>query len=359
MTVDRLTLRRLQVPLSVPYKLAFGPVTAFDMILAEAVDADGKTGWGEATILTGYTDETIEGAWAAVCGKAPELIGQPADEGKRRAGALHAKTPFAGTALVTALEMLAGHACLSPAVEQRMRLLAIVNGSEPEAYGPEIEDRLSEGFGTLKVKAGFDVEADLTRIADIQKRVAGRAIIRLDANQGYDAAEGVRFVSGLDPVGIELVEQTCAAGDWDAAVTVSKAARRTGVPMMLDESIYGADDIDRAADLNCADFIKLKLMKAGGLDDLVAGLMKIGERGMTAVLGNGVAGDIGCWMEVCAAAEVVKTAGEMNGFLKPTTQLFDLPLRLQEGDLIIGPGGTVVPDRDAIETFTLEHKTFE
>jgi L-alanine-DL-glutamate epimerase-like enolase superfamily enzyme len=37
------------------YKLAMGAVSTFDTILIEATDSDGHRGWGEATILTGYT----------------------------------------------------------------------------------------------------------------------------------------------------------------------------------------------------------------------------------------------------------------------------------------------------------------
>ena len=61
--VERLRLHRLEVPLASPYKLAFGPVTKFDTILVEAQDSDGRIGLGEATLLTGYTDETVDGAW--------------------------------------------------------------------------------------------------------------------------------------------------------------------------------------------------------------------------------------------------------------------------------------------------------
>src|SRR3546814_1811434 len=47
--------------------------------------------------------------------------------------------------------------------------------------------------------------------------------------------------------------------------------------MMLDESIYDLDDIDRAAERGAADYIKLKLMKAGGLSRLAAGLQHRSE----------------------------------------------------------------------------------
>jgi hypothetical protein len=61
--LDRIRLYRLQVPLKVPYRLVFAPVEHFDTITAEVIDRDGKAGFGEATILTGYTDETIEDSW--------------------------------------------------------------------------------------------------------------------------------------------------------------------------------------------------------------------------------------------------------------------------------------------------------
>src|SRR6185437_11370976 len=81
----------------------------------------------------------------------------------------------------------------------------------------------------------------------------------------------------LDPAGIELFEQPCAAGDWDAHLTVARAA---SVPMMLDESVYGLDDIDRAAELGAASYIKVKLMKLGTLDRLAAAIAHIKRLGI-------------------------------------------------------------------------------
>ncbi len=60
--IEDVRLDRVRLPLKVPYKLALGAVTAFDTILARIV-VGGSVGYGEATILTGYTSETIEDAW--------------------------------------------------------------------------------------------------------------------------------------------------------------------------------------------------------------------------------------------------------------------------------------------------------
>src|SRR6202008_1860267 len=116
-----------------------------------------------------------------------------------------------------------------------------------------------------------------------QRVIGRRATLRLDANQAYTADEGVRFVKALDPQGIELFEQPCAAGDWDSHLAVARVA---SVAVMLDESSFGLPDIEKAAKLKAAAYIKLKLMKMVTLKELSAGIARIRELGMKPVLGN-------------------------------------------------------------------------
>jgi L-alanine-DL-glutamate epimerase-like enolase superfamily enzyme len=333
--LESLSLARLELPLETPYKLAFGAVRAFDTILVEARGGDGRRGWGEATILPGYTNETPQGAWTAACRTAETLAGKDTAEAKDAAARLISSDPFAATALVTALEMLEGDPLLKVEARTAIPLLAILNATEEPGIEGEVEARLAEGYRTLKVKVGFEPAGDLARVRLIQRLVGGRARLRLDGNQGYDRDQAVAFAAALDPEGIELFEQPCAAGDWDAAVAV---ARVSAVPMMLDESIYGLAEIDRAAELGAAAFIKLKLMKLGGLSRLAEALEHISARGMTPVLGNGVAGELGCWMEACVARGRIDNAGEMNGFLKPRRGLFLKPLAVEAGALVLEPG---------------------
>jgi o-succinylbenzoate synthase len=353
--LESLSLARLELPLKSPYKLAFGAVRAFDTILVEARDRAGRRGWGEATILPGYTQETPQGAWAAACRTAETLAGRETGDAKDAAARLIASDPFAATALVTALEMLEGTPLLEVAARATVPLLAILNETAAPAIEREVEERLGEGYRTLKVKVGFEPAEDLGRIRLIQRLVRGRARLRLDGNQGYGRDQAVAFAAALDPDGIELFEQPCAAGDWEAALAV---ARASPVPMMLDESIYGLAEIDRAAELGVAAFVKLKLMKMGGLSRLAEGLAHIADRGMTPVLGNGVAGELGCWMEACVAIGRIETAGEMNGFLKPRRGLLARPLALEAGALVLEPGGPEIDWTEVIE-MARETATFD
>jgi hypothetical protein len=76
-------------------------------------------------------------------------------------------------------------------------------------------------------------------------------------------------------------------------------------------------------------------MKFSSLARLEAAILKIRALGMKPVLGNGVATDVGCWMEACIAARHIDNAGEMNGFLKPREQLLAEPLAFADGAIEI------------------------
>jgi L-alanine-DL-glutamate epimerase-like enolase superfamily enzyme len=195
----------------------------------------------------------------------------------------------------------------------------------------EADKLMQQGYGTVKVKVGFDPPSDAQAVAWAQRAIAGRARIRIDANQGFDAAQAVDFASRLSNESIELFEQPCAAGDWEAHMKVLPLARDRGSPLMLDESIYSLREIARAAELGAAAYIKVKLMKFSSLARLEASIRRIRELGMRPVLGNGVAADVGCWMEACIAARCIDNAGEMNGFLKPRERLMADELVFADG----------------------------
>lgn len=333
--LEKLTLYRLCVPLWTPYRLAFGPVENFDTMIVEAVDAQGNAGVGEATVLTGYTDETIDESWRAARQFAAELIHHDGANARPEITRLGTKFPFTATAFGTALEMLAGSELLRLPGVATVPLVGLLQARNEDAMRTEFEQLLDAGYRTLKVKVGFDVARDTEMLKSVQRVVQGRARIRIDANQGYSAEQGMAFARALDPAGIELFEQPCAARDWEAHLAV---ARVSPVPMMLDESIYGLADIEKAAALKAAAYVKVKLMKLVTLDALVLAIGRIQALGMQAVLGNGVACDPGCWMEACIAARHIDNAGEMNGFLKARAPLLRERLVFRDGAIVLDPG---------------------
>ena len=354
--LESVEVRALSMPLTVPYWSMISTIHALETMVVEVRSSEGRVGYGEAAIYTGYTHETPEGGFAFCSEQGRKLLGRPLAEAIASLAVHRRDNSHAVSCLVSAMEMAQVHPALAPRdKERRLPLLAPVHAKKLDEIPAEVEALLREGYRTLKVKVGEDAEGDLKRVAHIQRVLEGRATIRLDANQGFSRDDACRFAAALDPRGIELFEQACAAADWDAAVAVKRVS---SVPMMLDESIFGEREIERAAELSAASYIKLKLVKAAGVQWLRDGLSLIRRLGMKPVLGNGVATEIGCWMEACAARDLIDNAGEMNGYLKPKARLLSNPLPFSGGNLIIPVGYYPEIDRAALERHTVRVERF-
>jgi L-alanine-DL-glutamate epimerase-like enolase superfamily enzyme len=354
--LESISLYRLELPLTVPYKLAFGDVRHFDTVLVLATGVDGQVGVGEATILTGYTEETIDGSWLLAKKLARQILeGQFADIDRVLAPHL-VEAPFTATALLTAIDMIRSPELYAVDQDKKVPILGIMNASTGPEILSECDQLIEQGFRTIKVKVGFDVQKDLKKLEAAQAATSGRALIRIDGNQGFSQSQAAEFIRGLNPQGIELFEQPCHADDWDSAL---KAALISPVDMMLDESIYGLDDIRRAKELNAAKFIKVKLMKFGTIKNLVDSILLIKKLGMKAVLGNGVATDIGCWMEAIVAARHIDNAGEMNGFLKPKNSILINPLSFNDGSIELHKDYKPILNMDVVEASTIDSENIK
>lgn len=335
--VRSLLVRRVRVMLHTPYRLSYRTFMEFEPFLVEARDADGRLGIGEAHVSPGSSKETREGGWSFCAELLPRLLGLPVAEARRRVLAEAHRSPVAATAIVTALEMLGEHRVLAAPHIVRHALLMPVGATDPSAIEAEVERWLQQGFTTLKVKVGKDVATDLDRVRRIQAQVAGRAMLRLDANRGYDRAQAIGFATGLDPAGIELFEQPCATEAWDDNAAV---ASMSNVPLMLDEPICSLDDIARAGGIPGVRFCKIKLKRFSGLGRLVEALDTIRANGMGAVLGDGLGADLSGWMEAMAGDGRIHGAGEFNGFMKLETGLLadSIPV---DGSMMTIPAGFV------------------
>ena len=355
MPVRALSVRVARVPLHTPYKVSGKVFHHFEPIVVEMWDDDGRYGFGEAVISEGYSHETFEDGLRYCRDVAPRLVGKSVEDARALLDPGTADYPTAVSTLFSALDVLAGHPLLSVSETVRVPLLDPVHSHEPGALADELEALVARGFRTLKVKVGFDVKTDLERVLRIRDVLDGRAEIRLDANQGFTREEGCRFGSALEPSGIQLFEQPCAAGDWESNAAV---ARVSTVPVMMDESIYRFEDIDRAAAMEGVGFVKLKLKKLASVDRLREGLERIRATGLVPVMGDGVATDVCCWLEACVARVTLDNAGEMNGHLKLVEPLFAEPLPFEDGAIVLEPGYRPRPDPERLERMTTKKEHF-
>jgi L-alanine-DL-glutamate epimerase-like enolase superfamily enzyme len=124
--------------------------------------------------------------------------------------------------------------------------------------------RRAEGFTVLKIKVGDPGADEIRRLTEIRRAAGPDAVLRLDANQGWDLKQAVRLIQAIEDAGldVELIEQPVPAGDIDGLAWVTD---RVQVPVLADESLWSPADLLRLIGRRAADLVNIKLAKCGGL----------------------------------------------------------------------------------------------
>lgn len=346
--IEHVRAYQLKMPLNEPYHLSWRSLEHFDLFLVY-VQVEGGEGIGETVTLPGYSHETDELVWSLLQEWAERLPGMAATEALLFLQPVQKEHPFAAAAMVTAIETALQPLELTH--ELTVPLLGTVMAHHDGGLEEEVESLLGQGYTTLKVKVGWEEREDAAQVRRIQDMVGDRAYIRLDANQAYSLAQAKYLAHNVDPGNIELFEQPFGVDNWDDMVTLSRACP---LPLMLDESITSESALERMIHLQCAQVVKFKLMKAGGLDALERLINRAVEAGLKVVLGNGVAGDIGNLHELVVAGRRVETAGEMNGFLKQEQRLLSNPYTVSQGGVTLPKGYAPQVDWRKVEQYTVE-----
>jgi L-alanine-DL-glutamate epimerase-like enolase superfamily enzyme len=152
-----------------------------------------------------------------------------------------------------------------------------------------IEDMLKDalaaynnGFSILKVKVGEDEDDTVEVTRQIRERLPN-VIIRLDANQAWDAAKSLRIIEKVEKYKIELLEQPVKASDFAG---LKEVTAHSPVPILADESVFDYEDAVRILDGRMADYINIKLMKTGGIYEAIKIAALAKERGAKVMMGS-------------------------------------------------------------------------
>jgi muconate cycloisomerase len=137
-----------------------------------------------------------------------------------------------------------------------------VSGLEPARAAEIASWAISEGFHTVKVKVGIEPGADLARVKAVRNAVAGDTRVGVDANGGWSRAAALSTVERLKEYDIFFVEQPLAASDIPG---MAQIRRRTGLPVIADESVYTPQDALRLVRADAADVFSVYVGKAGGI----------------------------------------------------------------------------------------------
>lgn len=239
-------------------------------LLLHLVDAEGRTGTGEATPLPGYSPDTLGDARAALQALAARLpfdvVPDPAGVAIL-VGTLPVGVPSARFAVETALlDLVAAAEDVSvatllrggpaPHLVRHAALLASPGTAEALA---EASRAVARGVDTLKRKLrGRPFDEELALLSLLRGRFGAGVELRVDANGAWTPEEARLRLEALARVGVALVEEPTHGADLCAL-------GRVAVPWAADESLADPALAERLlCQPSCAAFV-LKPMLLGGV----------------------------------------------------------------------------------------------
>ena len=278
MKITYIELGMLRVPLKTPFKTALRTVDTVEDVVVMVRTDTGHTGYGEAAataVITGDTHGSIIEAIRHFI--KPRLVGQDVANLNRLCGLVQSsmeRNSSAKAAVEIALYDLWAQLHGAP-------LYQMLGGGDPvittditisvDYIDKMVADSLSaldRGFESLKIKVGKDIGLDIERVKAIHAAVEGRALLRLDANQGWTAKQAVHAMRALEEAGVvlELLEQPVKAADIAGLKYVTD---RVNTPVMADESVFNPSQVIDLIQQRAADIVNIKLMKTGGLSNAI------------------------------------------------------------------------------------------
>lgn len=278
MKITDIRLGMVKVPLKTPFKTALRTVNEIEDVIVMIETDTGHIGYGEApatAVITGDIHGSIIEAIRTVI--KPKLIGLDISDLNHVTRTIQnciMKNYSAKAAVEIAVYDLFAQLYKAP-------LYKMLGGGVPklttdltisvdyiDKMVADSLDAVERGFETLKVKVGKDIGVDIERVKAIYAAVEGRALIRLDANQGWTAKEAVYALHKLEDAGVrlELVEQPVKALDIDGLKYVTD---RVHTPVMADETTFSPREVIDLIKMRAADIINIKLMKTGGISNAI------------------------------------------------------------------------------------------
>jgi muconate cycloisomerase len=285
--IVELTASHVRIPLRRPIRHASHRRTDTDNLVIRCVLEDGTIGHGEGVPRDYVTGETVDSAlnllgrsdlavqlgpfteFRGAVARAEELRLAPVPGDNRGIGGNAARCAVE-LALLDALCRTFGQplsavtALLAPDCHEprpRVRYSGAITSARGFKLRVVAWIQRFFGFAQMKVKVGIAGQDDASRLRTVRRCMGHAVDLRVDANEAWLPDAAVERIEELLPAGITSVEQPLA---HEQAGKLADLRKRVKVPIMLDESLCGEIDAERAVADGLCDLFNIRLSKCGG-----------------------------------------------------------------------------------------------
>lgn len=264
--------RILRIPRSNRLTTSYGSEDNATTLLIEVHTDEGVTGIGQASVDAPFYGETAEGMMVNISQHIkPALIGLDPMATTACRQAMNRVLPqheFSHSGVDMALLDLKGKALGVPLydlfggkVRDGLTLMGFVHHDRPEVMAEQAVELVNRhGYGVLKMKIGLDPVEDVARYRAVAEALAGRAVVQVDGNTGYQLWQALWALNEMEAIGgLGCIEQPVPS-TRDMAIL----ARRLRTPIMADEAIYSPPDAIDVVREEAASIALMKIGKHGG-----------------------------------------------------------------------------------------------
>jgi L-Ala-D/L-Glu epimerase len=271
------SIRLLDVtrPLKITFSTASGRKDFMQSVIVKVELENGSLGHGECPTSFTLRHETVPAIKAFIKTVSPELRGMPIGEYPWLVEKFR-KTYATRPMTVSGLEVALFRAFLSNqgiaerawwgGVERRIQTdITIPFVPDHPQMRSWVERMVGEGFTTFKIKVSGNLDQDkrfLTTVCNVLDEGGRTFTLRLDGNQGYTAATYLRmadFVLGLSHP-VQLFEQPLKKDDEKGLKSIKG---RSPIPIVLDETVFTGEDMNRVIESDLAHGVNIKIAKSG------------------------------------------------------------------------------------------------
>jgi len=139
-----------------------------------------------------------------------------------------------------------------------------------------VEKMKAKPWPIYKIKLGTDEDIEI--VTALRKHT--NAILRIDANAGWQAEEALEKINELQHLNVELIEQPLAKDDWEGMKILFE---RSLLPLIADEVCVYESDVEKCRDHFHG--INIKLTKCGGITPALRMIQKARSLDMKVMVG--------------------------------------------------------------------------
>ncbi|MDF9762100.1 L-alanine-DL-glutamate epimerase-like enolase superfamily enzyme [Peribacillus simplex] len=276
MLIERCEIHATHLPLKEPFVISYETYKHMPSVIVKLIADNGLVGYGEAVPDEHVTGESFYSTFEVL---KHVLLPAVKQENPFNMEMIHdimnsaiSGNPSAKAAIDIACYDLMGKYTKLPIYDllggkfhESLSFAKVLSIDEPGMMAEKAQEAVDQGYSSLKLKVGWDIESDVDRIAAVRQKVGKKVPIRVDANQGWATyANALQAVKALEPFNLSWLEQPIRMGDIDG---LAELKEKTTIPLMADESHNGTH-LQEIIKKKAVDKINIKLMKCGGIYQL-------------------------------------------------------------------------------------------